>query len=56
MPTLEWIGKDKVVSHHLEVLPESLQQTYGFMTIRVIQMKRNKLKGIFSGVAPIKEL
>lgn len=30
MPTLNWIGKDKVVSHHLEVPYRVLEHKYGF--------------------------
>ncbi len=30
MPTLEWIGKDKVVNHHLEVLYRVLDEQYTY--------------------------
>jgi adenine-specific DNA-methyltransferase len=30
MPTLEWIGKSKVVNHHLEVPYHLLKRTYSF--------------------------
>ena len=30
MPTLTWIGKDKVVNHHHEVLYRVLEHKYGF--------------------------
>ncbi|MBL0883875.1 MAG: site-specific DNA-methyltransferase [Chitinophagaceae bacterium] len=30
MPTLQWIGKDKVVSHHLNVPVRELKHQYGF--------------------------
>ena len=30
MPTLEWIGKDKVVNHHLEVPYRVLERKYSF--------------------------
>lgn len=30
MPTLEWIGKDKVISHHLDVPFYLLDQRYTF--------------------------
>ena len=30
MPTLHWIGKDKVVSHHQEVPYRVLEHKYGF--------------------------
>ena len=30
MPTLEWIGKDKVVNHHLEVPYRVLERQYSF--------------------------
>ena len=30
MPTLNWIGKDKVVSHHQDVPYRVLEHKYGF--------------------------
>ena len=30
MPTLDWIGKDKVVNHHQEVPYRVLEHKYGF--------------------------
>lgn len=30
MPTLHWIGKDKVINHHTEVPFKILEHTYGF--------------------------
>ncbi len=30
MPTLEWIGKDKVVNHHQQVLFRVLELRYSF--------------------------
>ena len=30
MPTLNWIGKEKVVNHHLEVPFYTLEHQYGF--------------------------
>ena len=30
MPTLNWIGKDKVVNHHLEVPFRVLERKYSF--------------------------
>lgn len=30
MPTLHWIGKDKVINHHLEVPYKVLEHSYGF--------------------------
>ena len=30
MPTLEWIGKDKVVNHHLDVPYRVLERQYSF--------------------------
>ncbi len=30
MPTLEWIGKDKVVNHHQEVLFRVLEEQYTY--------------------------
>jgi adenine-specific DNA-methyltransferase len=32
MPTLHWIGKDKVINHHLEVPFKVLEHQYGFET------------------------
>jgi hypothetical protein len=31
MPTLNWIGKDKVINHHLEVPFRVLDHQYGFI-------------------------
>lgn len=31
MPTLEWIGKDKVVNHHLEVPYRVLEHQYTYL-------------------------
>jgi adenine-specific DNA-methyltransferase len=30
MPTLHWIGKDKVINHHMDVPYKVLEHTYGF--------------------------
>lgn len=30
MPTLEWIGKDKVINHHQEVLFRVLEHRYSY--------------------------
>ena len=30
MPTINWIGKDKVVNHHLDVPFYTLEHKYGF--------------------------
>lgn len=30
MPTLNWLGKDKVVNHHLDVPFYTLEHKYGF--------------------------
>jgi len=30
MPTLHWIGKEKVVNHHLDVPYRVLEHSYGF--------------------------
>lgn len=30
MPTLEWIGKDKVVNHHMDVPFRVLEKKYSF--------------------------
>lgn len=30
MPTLNWIGKDKVVNHHLDVLYRVLERQYSY--------------------------
>ena len=30
MPTLHWIGKEKVINHHMEVPFRVLEHTYGF--------------------------
>ncbi len=39
MPTLNWIGKDKVVNHHLDVPFYTLEHKYGFE----VRMKDAKL-------------
>ena len=41
MPTLNWIGKEKVVNHHLEVLFYTLERKYGFSG----ECSANKAKG-----------
>ena len=30
MPTLDWIGKDKVINHHLDVPYRVLERQYSF--------------------------
>ena len=30
MPTLEWIGKDKVINHHLNVPYREVERKYSF--------------------------
>jgi len=30
MPTLHWIGKEKVINHHLEVPYKILEHIYGY--------------------------
>jgi adenine-specific DNA-methyltransferase len=30
MPTLHWIGKDKVINHHMDVPFKVLEHSYGF--------------------------
>ena len=30
MPTLEWIGKDKVINHHLDVPYQVLERKYSY--------------------------
>lgn len=30
MPTLHWIGKDKVINHHMDVPFKVLEHAYGF--------------------------
>ncbi len=32
MPTLHWIGKDKVINHHMDVPFKVLEHSYGFAT------------------------
>ncbi|WP_223266472.1 hypothetical protein [Gelidibacter gilvus] len=34
MPTLNWIGKDKVISHHLDVPYRILEHKYGLHLIK----------------------
>ncbi len=33
MPSLEWIGKEKVVNHHLEVPYHVLQRQYSYVVL-----------------------
>ena len=37
MPTLHWIGKDKVINHHLDVPFKVLEHFYGFDNGKQIQ-------------------
>jgi len=30
MPTLNWIGKDKVINHHMDVPYKILEHSYGY--------------------------
>lgn len=30
MPTLHWIGKDKVINHHMDIPVKVLEHFYGF--------------------------
>ena len=38
MPTLHWIGKDKVINHHLDVPFKVLEHSYGFDTPPTIKL------------------
>lgn len=35
MPTLDWIGKDKVVNHHLDVPYRVLKRVYSYSSLDV---------------------
>ena len=39
MPTLEWIGKDKVINHHLDVPYQVLEEKYTFNTSETSENK-----------------
>jgi hypothetical protein len=53
MPTLNWIGKDKVVNHHQDVPCRVLEHKYGFSADGTF-IAVNALKTIFSAYDSVK--
>lgn len=51
MLTLEWIGKDKVVNHHLDVPYRVLERQYSYVSI---QTRATPSTPITATVAPMK--
>ena len=49
MPTLHWIGKDKVINHHLEVPFKVLEHAYGFENGTQTDQKTNSGNKIIHG-------
>jgi len=43
MPTLHWIGKDKVINHHLDVPFKVLEHSYGFDNGTQTDQEANRL-------------
>jgi len=58
MPTLQWIGKEKVINHHLEVPIKVLEHQYGFNEQGKIKTEtgsgNKKTEGNFDNQAKIK--
>ncbi len=49
MPTLNWIGKDKVINHHMDVPYKILEHSYGFDNGKQIQNETNSGNKIIHG-------
>lgn len=49
MPTLNWIGKDKVVNHHMDVPYKILEHSYGFDNGKQAQTETNSGNKIIHG-------
>lgn len=49
MPTLHWIGKDKVINHHLDVPFKVLEHSYGFDNGTQTDQKTNSGNAIIHG-------
>ena len=49
MPTLNWIGKDKVINHHMDVPYKILEHTYGFDNGKQSQKETNSGNKIIHG-------
>ena len=49
MPTLNWIGKDKVINHHMDVPYKILEHTYGFDNGKQSQKETNNGNKIIHG-------
>lgn len=48
MPTLHWIGKEKVVTHHQDVPYRVLEHKYGFRSDRASKTKTIQATQVFS--------
>lgn len=49
MPTLHWIGKDKVINHHMEVPFKVLEHSYGFDNGKQVAQETNSGNKIIHG-------
>lgn len=49
MPTLHWIGKDKVINHHMDVPFKTLEHSYGFDNGTQIEQETNRGNKIIHG-------
>jgi adenine-specific DNA-methyltransferase len=49
MPTLNWIGKDKVINHHMDVPFKVLEHSYGFENGNQIEAETNSGNKIIHG-------
>ncbi|MBB5624111.1 adenine-specific DNA-methyltransferase [Pedobacter cryoconitis] len=49
MPTLHWIGKDKVINHHMDVPFKVLEHSYGFNNGKQIEEETNSGNKIIHG-------
>ncbi|NHB70298.1 site-specific DNA-methyltransferase [Perlabentimonas gracilis] len=49
MPTLNWIGKEKVINHHMEVPYKVLEHSYGFVDGKIIDKEVNNGNKIIHG-------
>ena len=55
MPTLEWIGKDKVVNHHREVPSRVLEERYTYdVESENLIVHGDKPAGAQSSAAPVR--
>lgn len=51
MPTLEWIGKEKVINHHMDVSYRVLSRVYSYdLNGRYIEDNRTKINYVLSSI------